>query len=92
MSKQNQIEVPNVVTPSTEKVSGVQHARTNVRVAINLATSAASATRREKYDNNKRSFGSPKAREMMIRSVQTQDALSSQSEEYSSEEDSFCLQ
>ena len=29
---------------------------------------------------------------MKIRSVQTQDALSSQSEEYSTEEDSFCLQ
>ena len=29
---------------------------------------------------------------MKIRSVQTQDALSSQSEEYSCEEDSFCLQ
>ena len=48
--------------------------------------------KRDKYDNNKRSFGSPKAHQMKIRSVQTQDALSSQSEEYSIEQDSLCMQ
>ena len=48
--------------------------------------------KRDKCDNNKRPFGSPKAHQMKIRSVQTQDALSSQLEEYSTEEDSFCLQ
>ena len=46
----------------------------------------------EKYDNHKRSFGSPKAHQLKIGSVFTQEPLCSQSEEYSSEEDSFCLQ
>ena len=48
MSKQNQIDVPNVVTPSIENVSGVQQASTSVRFAINLATSVAYATRKER--------------------------------------------
>ena len=48
--------------------------------------------KREKYENHKKSFGSPKAHQLKIGSVEIQDALSSQSEEYSSEEDSFCLQ
>ena len=38
--------------------------------------------KREKYENHKKSFGSPKAHQLKIESVQTQDALSSQSEEY----------
>ena len=48
--------------------------------------------KRDKYDNYKRSFGSPKAHQLKIGSVHTQGPLCSQSEDYSSEEDSFCLQ
>ena len=48
--------------------------------------------KRDKYDNNKRSFGSPKAHQLKTRLMHTQHPLSSQSEDYSSEEDSFCLQ
>ena len=46
MSIQGQIDVPNVVTLSIEKGSGVQQASTNARFAINLATSVACATRK----------------------------------------------
>ena len=48
--------------------------------------------KRDKYDNHKRSFGSPKAHQFKIGSVHTQDPLFSQSEDNSSEEDSFCSQ
>ena len=48
--------------------------------------------KREKYDNLKMSFGSPKAHHLMIGSVYNKDSLCSLSEDYSSEEDSFFLQ
>ena len=48
--------------------------------------------KREKYENHKISFGSPKAHQLKTGLMHTQNTLSSQSEEYSSEEDSFCLQ
>ena len=54
---QGKTDVQNVVTPSTEKVLGVQQASTNARFVINLNLN-----------------------------------LSGLSEDYSSEEDSFCLQ
>ena len=44
---EGQTDVQNVVTPSSEKVLDVQQASTNVRFAKNLATSAASVTRRK---------------------------------------------
>ena len=47
MSKPDKIDVQNVVTPSIEKGSGVQQASTNVKCAINMATSVACATRKE---------------------------------------------
>ena len=48
--------------------------------------------KRDRYVNYKKSFGSPKAHQLKVKSVHTQDSLSSQSEGYSSEKDTFYLQ
>ena len=48
--------------------------------------------KKESLHNQRRSFGSPKAIQLKTGLMHTQNSLSSQSEDYSSEEDSFCLQ
>ena len=47
---------------------------------------------RDGLHNHKRHLGLPRAHQLMIGSICTQDSLSTQSEGYSSEENSFCLQ
>ena len=47
--------------------------------------------KRDGLHDHKRSLGSPRAHQLKIGPICTHDSLSSQSEDYSSEEDSFCL-
>ena len=48
MSRPEKIDVHNMVTPSIKKGSGVQQESSNVKYVINLATSIACATRKER--------------------------------------------
>ena len=48
--------------------------------------------KRDGLHNPKRSLGSPRAHQLKIGFICTQDSLSGESDGYSSEEDSFCLQ
>ena len=85
-------DVRSVVIQNILRDLGVQQANTNVRIAINLVISVACATRR--LDMEKRSFesGSPKAHQLKTGSGCAQDSLCGQSEDFSSSDESFCLQ
>ena len=48
--------------------------------------------KKDSLHNERRSFGSPKAHQLKTGLMHTQNSLSSQPEDYSSEEESFCLQ
>ena len=93
MSIQDKMDVKNVVTPSIEKGFRYPASKHQCKICHKYGHfSTLCYKKREKYDNLKRSFGSPKAHQLKIGLVYTQDPLCSKSKDYSSEGDSFCLQ
>ena len=92
LNTQDQTDVQNVVTPNTEKGLGVQQAKHQCKICHKFGHfSSLFYKKGDGLHHHKRCLGSPRAHQLRIRLISTQDSLSRQSKDYSSEEDSFCL-